>query len=154
MLILAFDQATSKTGWSAFKGGKYKTHGKIDIKEKDTQERVKEMFLAIAKIIDKYKPDVVYVEGVAMQSNIATLSLLARLQGMIVGYCYAHNIRPEMLSPTVWRHSLGFKQGGTKRDALKKQAQEYVETNYHIKATVDECESICIGRVASMMEER
>lgn len=154
MTILAFDQATAKTGYSVFKDTKYKTHGKIDIKEKDTQERVKEMFLAIAKIIDKYKPDVVYVEGVAMQSNVATLSLLARLQGMIIGYCYAHGIRPEMLSPTVWRHSLGFKQGGTKRDVLKKQAKEYVENKYHINATEDECESICIGRVASMMEEK
>lgn len=152
LTLLAFDQATATTGYSVFKGTKYKTHGKIQIKEKETQKRTKDMFLEIAKVIDKIKPDVVYVEGVAMQSNASTFSLLSRLQGMIIGYCYAHNIRPEVIVPTEWRHTLGFKQGATKRQDLKKQAKEYVKRTYDIETSEDECESICIGHVATIIE--
>lgn len=151
--ILALDQATGVTGYSFFKGDKYQTHGKIQVKIKDTMERSKEMFFSVCRIIDTFKPDVVYVEGVAMQSNIATLTVLARLQGMIIGYCDAKSIRPEIITPSEWRHLLGFKQGKSiKRPELKKQALEFVKDKYKVNATEDECESICIARAAAIIE--
>lgn len=149
---MAFDQATANTGFSVYKNQKLYEHGKISLKNKDTSIRVKDMFLSIAEHIDIYKPSIVYVEGVALQSNVSTLSLLARLQGMIIGYCYAHNVTPKIIKPSEWRKKIGFTQGKTKQANLKQQAKEYIKNKYNITATDDECEAICIGEVASIIE--
>ncbi len=118
----------------------------IDLSGMKTRLRVPEMVRRICGAIVKNKPDIVVLEGVEMQSNPATLMLLARLQGGITGFCDINNIPYEIIMPAVWRKLLGFKQGkGVKRAQLKEQAIAYVRDKYHIAAQCDICESICIG---------
>ena len=145
--ILAFDQSTKLSAFSCWIDGQYKESGCIDLhKIKDTSERVRAMGVELCKTIKRYSPDAVVIEEVAQQSNALTLKLLARIQGIIIGFCAAHNIETYIVEPSKWRSKLHFKQGsGVKREELKAQAIQYVKDVYGLELSEDECEAICIG---------
>jgi Holliday junction resolvasome RuvABC endonuclease subunit len=148
--ILAFDQSTKISAYSIFIGGKYVEVGVIDLhKINDTSERVRAMGVELCKIIEKYNPDKVVIEEVAQQSNPLTLKLLARIQGVIIGFCAAHNIDTYIVEPSKWRSVLKFKIGsGVKRAELKAQAIKHVNDVYDLELSEDECEAICINIAA------
>ena len=154
MRILSFDQSSKLSGWSEFLDGQYVDSGVIDKhKITDSDKRIAEMGLAIYKKIAEVKPDICVIENIQNQSNTATVILLARLQGMILGYCAAHKIRTEILGPSQWRSVLSFKQGSkVKREELKQQAMDYVNKHFSlVKCGQDESEAICIGVAASKL---
>lgn len=145
---MSIDQATIKTGIAIYDDGKLVMYDLIDLeKEKiNMPERMYVMVDRICKIILKVKPDCVVLEDVALNVNVSTLILLSRLQGAILGCCRVNKIPFDILIPSYWRKVLGFKQGqGIKRPELKKQAVEYVLTNYGLKLNEDVCEAVCIG---------
>lgn len=151
MRVISLDQSTKVTGWSLFVDGEYVDSGVIDLsKNKDTEERSKQMGLAICKVITDSHPDTVIIEEVAMQSNAQTLKLLARIQGVAIGFCAAHNIPLHILEPSKWRSQLSFKQGrAVKREELKQQSLDYVKENFGFdNFSEDRCESICINVAA------
>lgn len=146
--LLSIDQATVKSGIAVHCDGELIMYDLIDLdKEKvDIPERIYVMVDRICGFILKNKPDCVVLEDVAMQSNPATLILLSRLQGAIIGCCRVNRIPFDILKPPTWRKALGFRQGqGIGRRELKKQAKEFVLENYGLKASEDVCEAICIG---------
>lgn len=147
MKILAFDQSSKLSGWSLFEDNKYSCSGVIDkSKIKDSDRRIREMGLAICEKIQELKPNCVIIENVQQQSGVSTVILLSRLQGFILGWCYAHNVRIEIIGPSQWRSTLSFKQGaGIKRKELKAQSIEYVKLKYKLDVSEDEAESICIN---------
>lgn len=151
--VLAFDQSTKISAYSLWIDGKYVEVGVIDLhKMKDTSERVRAMGVELCKTIGKYNPEIVVIEEVAQQSNAMTLKLLARIQGVIIGFCAAHNIDTYIIEPSKWRSTLSFKQGsGVKRAELKAQAIEHVETEYGLDLSEDECEALCIGEAAHIL---
>ena len=151
MKILSMDQSTKITGWSLFNDGNYVTSGVIDLhKIKDTEERSKQMAVEICKLIEGNEPDCVVIEEVALTSNAQTLKLLARLQGVAIGFCAAHNISLHILEPTKWRSCLHFTQGPkVKREQLKQQSRDFIKT--YLKLTIqseDENEAIAINEAA------
>ena len=104
------------------------------------------MGTAICKKIKEIHPDVVIIENIQAQSAISTVIALARLQGFILGWCYVHNIRTEIIGPSEWRKELHMKQGaGVKRAELKEQSINYVKEKYGFNLSEDECESLCIN---------
>ena len=75
--------------------------------------------------------------------------LLARIQGIIIGFCAAHDIEIYIIEPSKWRSALRFKVGaGVKRDVLKEQAINYIKNKYGFELSEDECESVCINEAA------
>jgi Holliday junction resolvasome RuvABC endonuclease subunit len=150
MKVLAFDQSTKISAYSIFIDGRYVESGYIDLhKIKDTSERVRAMGVELGNVIEKYQPDKVVLEEVAQQSNPLTLKLLARIQGIIIGFCAAHNIETYIVEPSKWRSTLKFKQGSkVKREELKAQAIKYVKDVYELELTEDECEATCINEAA------
>ena len=107
---------------------------------------VQEGSLGLIEGAKKYNPDKVIIEEVAQQSSALTLKLLARIQGIIIGFCAAHNIQTYIVEPSKWRSTLNFSQGaGVKRPELKAQAIDYIKDNLGLELSEDECESICIG---------
>ena len=151
MRVLAFDQSTKITGWSLFVDEKYVDSGVIDLsKDTNTDRRSRQMGLDICKIITKSKPDVVIIEEVAMQSNAQTLKLLARIQGVAIGFCAAHNIELHILEPAKWRSALSYIQGrSVKREELKQQSFDYIKENFGFdNFSEDRCEAICINAAA------
>lgn len=148
--VLAFDQSTKISAYSWWVNGEYVECGVIDLhKIKDTSERVRAMGVELCKVIGKYNPMKVIIEEVAQQSNPMTLKLLARIQGIIIGFCAAHNIDTYIVEPSKWRSILHFHQGaGIKREELKAQAIKHVKDIYGLIVSEDECESICINEAA------
>lgn len=148
--ILAFDQSTKISAYSLWIDGKYVENGIIDLhKIKDTSERIRAMGVELGNTIKKYAPTKVVLEEVAQQSNPLTLKLLARIQGVIIGYCAANDIETYILEPSKWRSALHFQQGsGVKRQELKGQAIQHVKDVYGLELSEDECEAICINEAA------
>ena len=142
--VLSFDQSTKVSAYSLFIDGEYVECGYIDLhKMKDTSERVRAMGVELCKIIKKYNPDNVVIEEVAQQSNPMTLKLLARIQGVIIGFCAAHNIKTYIVEPSKWRATLKFHQGsGVKREELKTQAIQYVKDVFGLDLSEDEAEAV------------
>lgn len=154
MKILSFDQSSRLSGWSVFDNCEYVDSGVIDKhKITDSDKRIAEMGIAIYKKIAEVKPDICVIENIQKQSNTATVIMLARLQGMILGYCAAHKIRTEILGPSQWRAALKYKQGAkVKREELKQQSVDYVKKNFGLtNCTEDQCEAIGIGAAASKL---
>ena len=115
----------------------------------ETNERSFEMAKSLWKIIKKYKPNVLILENVQQQSSPATVIILARLAGMIIGYAEAHNVKTHILLPSQWRKALGYSQGAkVKRQELKQQSIDYVKNNFSLILSEDEAEAVCINAAA------
>jgi Holliday junction resolvasome RuvABC endonuclease subunit len=151
MRILSFDQSTRVTGWAIFEDGKYVKSGVIDLcKIENTEERSKQMAVKICNAIEAAKPDCVIIEEVQQQSNVSTVIKLARIQGVAIGFCAAHNIDLHILTPAKWRSSLEYKQGpGVKRADLKRQSLDFVKEHFGItNCSEDRAEAVCINEAA------
>jgi len=91
MIVMSWDQSTKISAWSIFNDEQYEMSGVIDHhKIKNVDERVQKMGLSICAKIEEVMPDVLIIEEVAQQSNANTLKLLARIQGIIIGFAAAH----------------------------------------------------------------
>lgn len=148
MKVVVFDQASSKSGYSIWFDGRLVDSGVLDHhKNKDSDERFKEMYQDICEKINDESPDIVILEDTQLQSgNAATYKMLCQLQGTIIGMCYMSNIRLKIMSPSQWRKLLGFYIGPkVTRPYLKAQSVAYVKREYGIECTDDESDAICIG---------
>ena len=154
MRVMSFDQSTKVSGWSLFIDGEYACSGLIDMEKSKlpTSERSFEMAKRLWTILKEYKPDHLIIEDTQQQNNVKTVIILARLQGMIIGYAEAHGIKVHILLPSQWRAELKYKQGPkVKRAELKQQSIDYVKEKYGLTLSEDECESICINDSAHKM---
>ena len=152
MKILAFDQASKISGYSAIENGQIVDRGVIDKhKINNSFTRMGEMACEICDMINELKPDICVIEDIQNQSSVKTVVMLARLQGAILNYCYSNGIRTEILTPSQWRSKLQFHQGAhVKRDELKQQAVDYVKKQFGIEdIDVDQAEAVCISIAAS-----
>lgn len=151
MKVLSLDQSTRVSGWSLFENNQYVCSGVVDMHKSklETEERSFAMAKEIWKIINKYKPQYLILEGVQQQANPSTMIILARLAGMIIGYAEAHNIKTHILLPSQWRKQLGYSQGAkVKRQELKQQSIDYVKENFGLDLPEDQCEAIAEGIAA------
>lgn len=149
--VLVFDQSTRCTGWSCFISGQYIESGIIDMSKSklETDVRSFEMAKAIWKIIKNYKPDHIVLEETQQQSNVKTVIILSRLQGMILGYAAAHGVKTHIVQPSKWRAVLKFVQGPkVKRAELKQQSIDYVKEHLGVELPEDEAEACAMGFAA------
>lgn len=150
-VLLALDQSTRCSGWAVYIDGEYVCSGVIDKSKSklDTPERSFEMARDLWCVMKKYKPDHVVLEDVQNQNSIKTVIILARLQGMLIGYAEAHKVKTHILLPSQWRKALGFNQGPKiKRQELKQQSVDFIKEKYGLELQEDECEATCIGVAA------
>ena len=151
MRVLAFDQSTRASGWSFFNDGEYVESGLIDMSKSklETNERSFEMAKALWKIIKQYKPEHLVLEETQQQSNVKTVIILSRLQGMIIGYAEAHRVKTYIVQPSRWRSTLMYSQGPkVKRAELKQQSLDYVNEHLGFELPEDEAEACCLGIAA------
>jgi len=149
--VMSIDQSTRCRGYCLVEDEEYVCSGVIDMSKSDldTPERSFEMAKAIWKLIKKYKPQYLIIEDVQNQSSTKTVIVLARLQGMILGYAEAHGVHTHILAPTAWRRILNYSQGPkVKRAELKKQSEDYVKNKYGFVKSEDENEAIALNDAA------
>lgn len=155
-VILSFDQATRISGWCVFDNGKYIDSGVIDLhKNTNTEERTRQMGIELCNKINEISPDLIAIEEVQNQNNTSTVIKLARLQGMVLGYAAANNIKTMIVEPTHWRKELSYKQGPKiKRELLKQQSVDYIKNNFGFDFSEDRCEAICINVAVQKLLEK
>lgn len=150
MKVIALDQSSKKTGWSSYVDGKYIESGVIDKhKIADIDIRIGEMGIAICKKIAEENPEIVVLEDIQSQGSISTVVSLARLQGFILGWCYVHGVKTQIMRPSEWRAVISFRQGpGVKRAELKAQSIGYVLDKFGLDCSDDESDAICMNDAA------
>lgn len=126
MITMGIDASTSSTGWSVFDGDKLVTYGVIKPSGEDWRERLINEGPMLNAILDKYKPEKIYMEDVPLKSaSSKALVVLGAVQGFIYGILASHNVPVHFLIPSEWRSPLGLYDGtreGTKRHELKRKA--------------------------------
>jgi Holliday junction resolvasome RuvABC endonuclease subunit len=151
MRVISFDQSTRVSGYAVFDDGEYVCSGIVDMSKSklETTERSFAMAKAIWKLIKQHKPDHLIIEDVQDQGSVKTVVVLARLQGLILGYAEAHGVKTHILLPSQWRKVLGYAQGPkVKRAELKQQSADYVKTAYGFVKSEDENEAIALNDAA------
>ena len=151
MLVAGIDASTTSTGISIMNDGALEYYTLIDLtnEKKDSIKRVKHMMIEICKVLDNYKPDIVYMEKAFNKSNIDTTIKLANLSGAVMFYCEKNNIEFFNPEPSAWRAKIGIQTGrGVKREVLKAEAIKVVQNEYGIKVHDDVAESCLLARSA------
>lgn len=151
MRVVSMDQSSRCSGYAVFENGEYLESGVVDMSKStlDTDRRSFEMAKELWRVIKKYKPDHLILENTQQQSNVLTVIILARLQGMIMGYAEAHGVQVHILQSSQWRRALNYAQGPkVKRQELKQQSADYVKEHLGLDLSEDENEAICEGIAA------
>lgn len=145
--LLCLDSSSNKTGIAYFLNGKYKEHCLLDCsKQKNMDIRFEDMSRELWIALNKYKPDIVYIEETVVLRNAQTQRFLTRLQGVVYAWCINNDCEFNTIRPTSWRAATGMKQGrNVKRNQLKEQSVKYVLDKYGLNVTDDESDAICIG---------
>ncbi len=150
MLFIAFDQATSTTGYSIYKDYELITHGKYSVTGNDLQ-RYSAQKDKVAKIIRfamsqfPHEPVTVALEDIQLQQNTVTFKQLAQLQGVLATMIIEDfpDARLEFVFASSWKSYAKIKGRG--RTEQKRNAQKFVLETFNIKATQDEADAILIG---------
>ena len=145
--LVSIDGSTQKSGIAYFCNGKYVEHVLLNFsKDKNMENRFESMSKEIWKILDGYRPNIIYIEETYMANNPQTSKILTRLQGVVYAWCINNACEFNTIRPTSWRKQLNFQQGkNVKREQLKKQSLQYVLDNYGLEVTDDEADAICIA---------
>lgn len=181
MRLIGIDQSSSSTGLSVFDNGELIYYELIEMK-KTTSKKITEMILneeehlyqvimpeliyknilgricimsdRIEYLIDKYKPDKVYIEDIFASKNKKTEFDLGRLQGFVMHSCHKRLLPYEIVPENTWINTWG-KYGRTvKRPERKKDIMKKVNEWYNLSLTVNDIsDAIAIGRYAVKIEE-
>lgn len=142
MTILSIDSGIERTGYAIFKDKKYVTSALIKtLKNLPTEIRLKEIYLQLKKICNKYKPDVMVLEQLLFFKNQKTFIRVAQAQGIVMLLAAQNNIKVEFLTPLQIKQIVtGYGQ------ADKKSVQKMIRltTNIDIKQD-DEADAVACG---------
>lgn len=151
--ILALDQSTQVTGWSVFVDGELKEYGKQDYAG-DIVDRIICLKQWLSDYIDNSNSreelligleeiQLQQIPGTSREGNVQTFKKLAWVQGVLVALIQEKSIPYKVVPSASWKSTC--KVTGRNRAEQKRNAQAFVFDTYAIRATQDECDSICIG---------
>lgn len=129
MVIMGIDGSTTSSGWAIFEsdGCIRIASGRIRPKGDNWRDKIEEEWTMFSEILEKYRPQKIYMEDVPMKDGKPTIMKLGAVQGMAICLAAQYNIEIKFLLPSEWRSLLGLYDGtrqGTHRDVLKKKAVE------------------------------
>lgn len=138
MIIMGIDGSTSSSGWAIFEsdGCKRIASGRIKPKGENWREKIEKEWIVFSQIIEKYKPEKIYMEDVPMKDGKPTIMKLGAVQGMALCLAVQYNAEIFFLLPSEWRSSLGLYDGtreGTHREILKKKAVETANKLFNLE---------------------
>ena len=148
MKLCSIDSSTSATGVSFFIDGKYSDHVLFDHhKNKDVDERINNMIRDIVKQLQKWNPDIVWIEQPKGSGrNVEMVRKLSEILGAVRCWCVCKKREYFEIMPSQWRKWLPeYEQGKKERTELKQESIDYVNKHLGFDVTDDEADSICIG---------
>lgn len=137
-VYMGIDASSSCTGVSVFMNNQLVHYEAIKPEGADWRERLFHEGPALSEIIQKYKPQKIFMEDVPLKASggLKTLVILGGIQGFIYGVAASNNIPIEFISPTSWRSIVGLFDGtkeGKKREVLKQKAIEIVNDYFGLQ---------------------
>lgn len=136
-VMMGIDASSTCTGISIFKDNELVYYTAIKPEGDDWRDRLFHEGPALSKIIQEYKPDIIYMEDVPLKASggLKTLVILGGVQGFIYGIAASNGVPIEFVSPTTWRSKAGLFDGtaqGKKRAVLKQKAVEMANKKFGI----------------------
>lgn len=127
MIIMGIDGSTTSSGWSIFDSIECKriNSGRIKAKGENWRDKIEYEWIMFSQIIEKYRPQKIYVEDIPLKDGKPTILKLGAVQGMIICLAAQYEIDIQFLLPSEWRSNLNLYDGtrqGTHREILKKKA--------------------------------
>ncbi len=136
MKILGLDPA-STTGWSLIEDDRIIDYGTIITNSTmHIGQRLNYIALELDRLLEKTKPDMIAIEDVLLGiSGVKTLSLLARISGVIIQRCFnKYQKQVHIMNVASWKKGCGLNLKGT---AAKWEIQ-YAIVNYFGLLTEDQ----------------
>lgn len=156
MLYIAFDQASSTSGYSVFLDknlvsyGKFNHEGTYYDKLLKTKNSILEIIKTYKKEYPKEKVKIIF-EEIQLQGNVVTFKKLAQLQGVVfTAVLEEFGIEADCYSAATWKAFN--KVRGTNRTEQKRNAQKIALDSFGVKVTQDEADALLLGRYASHKE--
>ena len=141
--LLALDQAKT-SGYAVFVNDRLEHYGKFTYDDENIGLRLVKIRNKIIELIEEYDINELAFENIQMQNgNVVTFKTLAEIYGVIHELAEEIKIPYTIVGASTWKSTLDIK--GRDRQAQKKNAQNYVECVYGVKASQDICDAICIG---------
>lgn len=162
---IAFDVGTEYTGYAIYKevnnAPQLLEHGVIHINGKYAKDRFPEMVCFFSETIMKNNPNAIMVEDFYGGKSFNSIKYLAKLQGVIEGFCALQGIKWISIAASSWRSGCGFHTGRKKngqdmdkRADYKALAKEFASNLTEIDIdSEDEADAICIGYGAYYKEK-
>lgn len=137
MVVMGIDGSITSSGWAIFDSTDCKRidSGRIKTKGENWREKIEYEWLVFSQIIEKYRPQKIYVEDIPLKDGKPTILKLGAVQGMIICLAAQYDIDIQFLLPSEWRSSLNLYDGtrqGTHRDILKKRAIEMANKFFNL----------------------
>ena len=98
----------------------------------------------VLSLIDEYQITNIVFEDIQLQNNAEIFKTLAEVYGVLLELFTEINMPYKSVLASSWKSTLHIT--GSKRSEQKRNAQNWVEANYGVRPTQDECDAICIGR--------
>lgn len=137
-VYMGIDASSSCTGVSVFVDNELVHYEAIRPEGNDWRDRLFHEGPALSQIIQKYKPNKIYMEDVPLKvsGGLKTLVILGGVQGFIYGVAASNGVPIEFVSPTSWRSIVGLFDGtteGKKREVLKRKAIEMANEKFGLE---------------------
>lgn len=129
MIVMGIDGSTTSSGWAIFEsdGCIRIASGRIRPKGDNWRDKIEEEWIMFSELLEKYRPEKIYMEDVPMKDGKLTIMKLGAVQGMAICLAAQYGIDIQFLLPNEWRSCLGLYDGtrqGTHREILKRKAVE------------------------------
>lgn len=148
--LLALDQSSHTTGYTILDNGKIVKVSHFDCVGNDLGDRLVQLRDKISNLITDNSIDEVVFEDIQLQdvngnkeTGIKTFKILAEAFGVVEELLAEKKIKHSCVLPIKWKAH--FKIAGKGRAQEKKMTQAYALSNYNIKCTEDEADSLCIA---------
>jgi Holliday junction resolvasome RuvABC endonuclease subunit len=156
IIMFTIDSSTKRTGITVWKNAVFQEFIYINLDPDDKVNKKRDdydllrvcetryplMCDQIINLLQKYNPQIIWIEDEVVDRNMKTSRYLFRLQGVIEGWALSHDCEFNTIRPPEYRAACDIKG---KRKECKAQAVEYVKKKLGIEVTDDEAESYCIG---------
>lgn len=160
--IISLDQAR-KTGYAVFQKDSSEwtliDHGIITSKFEDYEDVSLDISNKVQRLINKYNPELIVLEDVQSQSNLASFKKLSMLLGILIKTCDTNNITYSVVSCNTWRsiirNNLPYHGKRIQRTEWKKLSKQFTKDTYDLKVSDDVADAICLGshQITYVLEE-
>jgi len=110
LTVLGIDPGSQCLGWGVVRETSGVLHlldcGTIRPKHEVFEQRLGELFVALAAVIAKYAPDEAAVENVFVQKNVGSALKLGQARGVAIAACTAASVLVTGYEPTLVKKSL------------------------------------------------